>query len=676
MRLSEEQRNAAEPDEHTRKVRAHLVAENAYTEAILAPISPLREQLFQELKGRIKQQDASVPYRENGYWYANRYDVGKEYAVHLRKPSGQQNEPVPSPDDGSWQELINENELAEGHEYFDLADLEISPGNGLCAYGVDTIGRRQYTLRFKDLTTGKDLKDTITNTDGSGAWADDRTFFYVRKDKTLRSYKIFRHVLGTASTADVEVFHERDGAFSCDVYRSRSNAFVTIVTGSTLSTEEWLLPVDDPLGTFRLFHPREKEHEYSAQHVPAANGPGHFLILTNWNATNFRLMECDEANTRKQYWREVIAHRADVLLEDVDAFKDHLVISERELGLVRLRVRQLSTGNEHEIAFSDPTYVAYTGTNPEWDSTVLRYGYTSLVSPSSVYQYDMLARKSTLLKQQEVVGGYDASAYTSERSWANAPDGERVPISLVYKKGAALHTRPLLLYGYGSYGISVEPTFSSSRLSLLDRGFVFAIAHIRGGEELGRRWYDQGKMEHKKNTFTDFIACAEFLLQQGKADPARLYCMGGSAGGLLVGAVLNMRPDLWKGCVAQVPFVDVVNTMLDETLPLTTGEYQEWGDPNDREAYDRMLSYSPYDNVRPVAYPPLLVTTGFHDSQVQYWEPAKWVARLRVVQKDASPILLHTNMDAGHGGASGRFSALREVALAYAFLLWLANETA
>lgn len=666
MRLSEEQRNAPTPDAQTQKVVAHLNAENAYTETILAPVKQLREDLFNEMKGRIKETDLSVPYRENGYWYGSRFEAGKEYSVHTRRPSnGAPNEPIPPAEGEGWSDLLDENKMAEGHDYFDLGDYEVSPDNTLCAYGVDTVSRRQYVLKFRDLSTGKDLPDVITNTDGSGAWADNTTFFYSRKDKTLRTYKIFRHKLGTEEKSDVEVYHEKDGAFSCDVYRSRSDKYVVIVTGSTLSSEEWLLPTTDPLGRFIVFQPREAEHEYSTQHVP-----GKFYILTNWNAKNFRLMECPEGKTGKENWKEVIAHRDDVLLEDVDLFKDHMVISERELGLVHLRVRKLSTGAEHQIAFNDPAYVAYSGTNPEWDSSVLRYGYTSLTTPGSVFQHDMNANTDVLLKQQEVVGGYDPGNYKSERVWATAKDGTRVPISLVYKAGTRIDgSAPVLLYGYGSYGSSMDPTFSSARLSLLDRGFVFALAHIRGGEELGRAWYDNGKMEHKVNTFTDFIACAEYLLANKYSDPKRLSCMGGSAGGLLIGAVVNMRPDLWNAAVAQVPFVDVVTTMLDSTIPLTTGEYDEWGDPNEKEAYDRMLSYSPYDNIKDAAYPAMLVTTGLHDSQVQYWEPAKWVARLRDHHKADAPILLHTNMDAGHGGASGRYERLKEVALEYAFLL-------
>lgn len=667
MRLSEDQRNAATPDAATQRVIDHLNAENAYCDSMMAPVAQLREDLFAEMKARVKETDLSVPYRENGYWYNFRYEEGKEYPVHMRAPVGPVKDEMPT----AFTDFLDENRMAEGHTYFDLGDFEISPGNGLAAYSLDTVSRRQYDIRFRDLATGSDLPDLITNTSGGGAWADDRTFFYARKDKTLRSYKIFRHVLGTPQEKDVEVFHEKDATFSCDVYRSRSDRFVIINSESTLSSEHRLLPVDQPLGTFQVLFPREKEHEHSIMHVPATAGaPGRFYILTNWKAQNFRLMECPENNTAKAAWTEVVPHRADVLLEDVDLFKDHLVLSERRNGLVHLRVRKLSTGAEHEIAFHDPAYVAYSGTNAEWDTNKFRYGYTSLTTPSSVYEHDLDTRQDTLLKQQEVVGDFDAERYTSERIWAKAEDGTQVPISLVYRKGVGRDGRaPLLLYGYGSYGINVEPTFSSARLSLLDRGFVFAIAHIRGGEELGRAWYEDGKMEHKMNTFTDFIACGEHLVKAGYTDPERLYCMGGSAGGLLVGAVINLRPDLWDAAVAEVPFVDVVTTMLDDSIPLTTGEFDEWGDPKEKDAYERMLAYSPYDNVHDAAYPALLVTTGFHDSQVQYWEPAKWVARLREHQQGDAPILLWTNMEAGHGGASGRFERLKEVARVYAFLL-------
>jgi oligopeptidase B len=662
MRLSEAQRKAAEPDEMTREVMAHLNAENAYTDMVLEPVKQLREDLFLEMKARIKETDMSVPYRENGYWYHYRFEEGKEYAVHVRR----KDEPgAPEVD------ILNENILAAGSAYFDLGDYEVSPGNGLVGYSTDHVGRRQYEIRFRDLATGQDLPDVITNTAGGCAWADERTVFYTRKDEMLRSYKIFRHILGTDQETDEVVYHEKDDAFNCDVYRSRSEHFIMITTESTLSSEHWYLPVNEPTGRFKVFLPREEEHEHSVFHVPGKGTAGKWYILTNWEAENFRLLECEEQETGdKRRWREVLPHREDVLLEDLDTFRDHLVFSERIDGLTHLRVRRLSDGVEHDIKFHDPAYVCYTGTNPEWDTDKLRFGYTSLTTPNSVFEHDLNTQEQRLLKQHEVLGGFDPLSYLSERIWVPARDGEKVPVSIVYHKDTPRNgTAPLLLYGYGSYGHSIDPMFSSSRVSLLDRGFIFAIAHIRGGEDLGRHWYDNGRMENKMNTFTDFIDCADHLDREKYADPQRIFCLGGSAGGLLVGAVLNLRPDRWKAAVAEVPFVDVVTTMLDESIPLTTGEFDEWGDPKEKEAYDRMLSYSPYDNIRDASYPALLVTTGFHDSQVQYWEPAKWVQRLREHQQGDGPILLHTNMEAGHGGASGRFEQLKEVALIYAFLL-------
>lgn len=668
MRLTEEQRTAEHPDAHTKEVIAHLLAENAYTEAVLEPIKPLREKLFTEMKARIKETDLSVPYRENGYWYHYRFEEGKEYAIHVRRMDVE---------GMAEEEFLNENRLAEGSSYFDLGDFEISPGNSIVGYSVDSVGRRQYNIHFRDLATGKDLPDVITNTAGGCAFANDNTVFYPRKDEVLRSYRIYRHIMGTDPATDQLVFEEKDPAYSCDVYRSRSDQYVIITTESTMSSEHHYLPVDHPMEEFRLFLPREEEHEHTAIHVPAYNGqPGKWYIVTNWKAQNFRLMECAESDTNdKRKWKEVLAHRQDVLLEDVDVFKNHLVFSERIEGLTKLRVRRLSDGKEHPIVFNDPAYMAYTGTNPEWDSNKLRYGYTSMTTPSSIYEHDLDGEEmDPLLKQQEVLGTFSAADYSSERIWATARDGEKVPVSIVYRKGTPTDgSAPLLLYGYGSYGHSIDPGFSSARLSLLDRGFIFAIAHIRGGEEMGREWYENGRMEHKMNTFTDFIDCGDHLVKERYADPQRLFCMGGSAGGLLVGAVVNMRPTLWKAAVAEVPFVDVVSTMLDESIPLTTGEYDEWGDPKEKEAYERMLSYSPYDNIVDASYPAMLVTTGLHDSQVQYWEPAKWVQRLREHQQSQAPIVLNTNMEAGHGGASGRFERLKEVALDYAFLLWQAG---
>ncbi len=665
MRLSEEERAAKTPNGHTRRVVDHLLKENAYTDEVLAPVADLREALFREMKGRIKESDLSVPYRENGYWYRFRYDAGAEYPVHMRAPVGADRDEIPE----DFTDFLDENAMAQGHEHFDLADFEIAPGNQLMAYSLDTLGRRKYTIRFRDLRTGQDLPDQITNAGEGGAFADDRTFFYVRKDRSLRNARVFRHVLGTDPSTDKEMFHERNRAFSCEVYRSRSDRFVVISTESTLSSEHRLLRTDDPMGEFRTLFPRERKHEFSIMHVP-----GKFYVLTNWKARNFRLMECPEEETAKSRWTEVVPHREDVLLEDAEVFREHLVITERRNGLAHLRILPLAGGEEHEITFHDPAYVAFGSVNPEWDTCKFHYGYTSLTTPSSIHEHDMASCQDRLLKQQEVLGDFDPSRYVSERIWAVAKDGARVPISVVHRRDLAMDGRaPFLLYGYGAYGINVEPSFSSARLSLLDRGFVLGLAHVRGGEELGRAWYDGGRMENKLNSFTDFIACAEQVVADGHADPKRLYCMGGSAGGLLMGAVMNLRPDLWDGVVAEVPFVDVVNTMLDASLPLTTGDYDEWGDPREPEAFRRILAYSPYDNVHDAEYPALLATTGIHDSQVQFWEPAKWVARLREHQKGHGPILLWTNMEAGHGGATGRFERLGEVARVYAFLLWRAG---
>lgn len=664
MRLSEEQRVAPEPDAHAREVIAHLHAENAYCEAMMAPVQALREELFKELRARIKETDMSVPYRENGYWYHTRYEEGKEYAIHVRR-----RDEAGAPE----HDLLDENKLAEGTSYYELCDFEVSPGNNLVCYSQDRVGRRQYELRFRDLNTGVELPDIIPNTGGGCAWADERTVFYPRKDETLRTHRIYRHELGTDPAGDVLVYEECDPAFSCDVYRSRSDRYVMITTESTTSSEHLLLSVDDPRGDFSVFLPREEDHEHTVMHVPGS--PGRWYIVTNWLALNFRLMECDEAHTGdKARWREVLGHRPQVLLEDVDVFRDHLVFSERRDGLTHLVVRRLSDGREHEIRFHDPAYVCFTGTNPEWDTAKLRYGYTSLTTPSSIYEHDLDERTDVLLKRQEVVGTFDPENYRSERIWVPARDGVRVPVSIVHRKSTPLDgSAPLLVYGYGSYGVTIDPAFSSSRLSLLDRGFVFAIAHVRGGEELGREWYDNGRMEHKMNTFHDFIDCADHLAEHKYGDARRIHAWGGSAGGLLMGAVVNMRPDRWNGVIADVPFVDVVTTMLDESIPLTTGEFEEWGDPKEAAAYRRMLAYSPYDNIKDQAYPAMLVGSGFHDSQVQYWEPAKWVQRLREHQRGDMPILFHVNMDAGHGGASGRFESLKEVARNYAFLLWRAG---
>ncbi|MCI1751877.1 MAG: S9 family peptidase [Flavobacteriales bacterium] len=667
MLLSEAQRAAARSDAPTERVKAHLQRENAYTDSILKPLAKLRAKLFAEMRARVKEDDVSVPYRENGFWYAYRFQKGGEYPVHMRAKVVNDPERVPK----KFTDFLDEDAMAKGHDYFDLGDFEIAPGNRIMAYSVDTVGRRLYTTRFRDLQTGKDLPDIIADAAEGGAFADDKTFFYVRKDRSLRNARVYRHLLGQPASEDVEVFHEKNRAFSCDVFRSRSDKFLIISTESTLSSEHLLLPVNKPKGEFKALFPRARKHEFSVMHVAATPGkPGKFYIHTNWKARNFRLMVCGERNTAKDAWKEVVPHREDVLLEDVDVFRDHLVLTERKLGLVQMRVRTLSTGKERMIDFNDAAYVAFSGVNPEWGTGLFRYGYTSLTTPTSIFEQNLKTGVTKMLKQQEVQGSFTPAKYVSERVWATAKDGTQVPISIVRRRDTPLNGKsPMLLYGYGAYGINVEPVFSSARLSLLDRGFVYAMAHVRGGEELGRHWYEEGRMEHKTNTFTDFIACAEHLIADGHADPTHLACMGGSAGGLLVGAVANMRPDLWNAVVAEVPFVDIIGTMMDASLPLTTGEYDEWGDPRESVAYHRMLAYSPYENVHDANYPAVLAITGFHDSQVQFWEPAKWVARLREHQRGENPVMLWANMGAGHGGATGRFEPLKEVAMIYAFLL-------
>lgn len=643
-------------------VLEHLKAENDYLDKVLAHTKALRETLFAEMKGRIKQQDESVPYRDNGYYYLSRYEEGQEYPIYSRKKESLEAEEVV---------LLNVNALAKAHSFYNISGLSVSPDNRLLAYGEDTLSRRIYTIRVKNLETGTLLEDRIPNTSGGAVWANDNEhLFYVVKDDTLRPYRIMRHQLGTDVAEDVVVYEETDPTFLTFVYKSKSKRFLIIGSYQSITTEYRVLEADQPTGTFRVIQPRERGLEYSIAHFE-----DRFLIRTNLAAQNFRLMETSIEAPSKENWKEVIPHREDVLLEDLDLFKDYLVLSERKAGITQLRVRPWN-GPEHYIEFPEAAYVTSTTTNREFDTDQLRLTYESMTTPATTYDYHLEQRTLQLRKQQEVLGGFDSANYVSERQFATTRDGKRVPISIVRHKQTEVNgTAPLLLYGYGSYGISLDPSFGFTRLSLLDRGFVFAIAHIRGGEEMGRAWYDAGKLFNKKNTFHDFIDAAEFLAAKGYSSPTELYAMGGSAGGLLMGAVVNERPDLFKGIVAAVPFVDVVTTMLDDSIPLTTGEYDEWGNPNDQKSYEYIKSYSPYDNVEAKAYPAMLVTTGLHDSQVQYWEPAKWVARLRELKTDQNPLLLHTNLDAGHGGASGRFRRLKEVALDFAFLLDLAGKS-
>lgn len=638
------------------EVIAYLEAENEYAEKTLEHTKALQQKLYDEMVGRIKQTDMSVPYKENGYYYYTRYEEGKEYPLYCRKKDSME---------GIEEIMLNGNEMAKGLAFFDIGGWEVSNDNKLLAYAVDTVSRRQYTLHVKNLETGEVYADVIRNTSGNMAWSNDnKTLYYSIKDETLRPYKILKHQLGSPQ-ADVEVFHEADDTFYPFVYKTKSKEYIVIGSTSTLSAEYRIQKADNPDAPFVIFEPRQPDHLYSIDHYG-----DNFYIRTNKDALNFKLMKTPVNATGMKNWTEVIPHRPDVLLEDFEVFSHHLVLSERKEGLINLRVKAWDGSADYYLDFGEPTYMAHTSANPEFDTPLLRYSYTSLTTPNSVYEFDMVQKTKTLLKQQEVVGGYDPDQYQSERLYATSHDGVKVPISLVYKKGLVKNgENPLLLYGYGSYGSTMDAYFSSSRLSLLDRGFVFAIAHIRGGEEMGRQWYEDGKLLKKKNTFLDFIACGEYLIDQKFTNKEKMFAMGGSAGGLLMGAVVNMRPDLWKGVVAQVPFVDVVTTMLDESIPLTTGEYDEWGNPNDEIYYSYMLSYSPYDQVEAKDYPAMLVTTGLHDSQVQYWEPAKWVAKLRKLKTNDTHLFLVTEMDFGHGGASGRFERFKEVALEYAFML-------
>jgi len=650
-------------DRDNPEVIDYLTAENAYTDAVMSHKKQMEKDLFEEIKGRIKQTDLSVPYKLDDYFYYTRFEEGKEYPVFCRKKETL---------DADEMVMLDANTLAEGHEYFAIGGMAISFEQNLLAYAFDTQGRRIYTIQYKNLDTGELLPDTIPGVTGNMAWANDNlTLFYSKQDPvTLRSYQICRHTLGAQPSADTVVYEETDETFSTAVFKTKSKRYIMIASHQTVSSEYRYLVADDPHGDFTVLVPRARDHEYDVEHFHDS-----FYIRTNWQAKNFRLMKTPVDQTGQDHWEEVISHRDDVLLESFELFRDYFVVEERKLGLVNIRIQPWSGQGEHYLDFGEPTYLAGLGENPEFNTSMLRFGYTSMTTPNSVYDYHMETREKVLLKQEEVLGGFDREQYTTERIWATAGDGLRVPISLVYRKGCVKNGQnPLVLYGYGAYGATMDASFSSPRLSLLDRGFVFAIAHIRGGEELGRSWYEQGKLLHKKNSFTDFIACAEHVIAEGYTNPEHLFAMGGSAGGLLMGAVVNLRPDLFKGVVAQVPFVDVITTMLDPTIPLTTGEYDEWGDPNQKAYYDYILSYSPYDNVEPKEYPHLLVTTGLHDSQVQYWEPAKWVAKLRTMKTDHHRLLLKTNMDAGHGGASGRFRRLKELAFIYAFLLDIADS--
>jgi oligopeptidase B len=646
------------------KVVDYLKAENTYLDTMMGATKNFQDALFNEMKARIKEKDETVPFFKNGYFYYRRTDDGQQYFKFCRKKGS-----LEAPEEI----LLDIDEMAKGKPYYAAEGFSVSENNNLLAYGVDEVSRRQYTIHVKNLITGKTLKDAIPNSSGDPCWANDhKTIFYTANNPvTLLTEKVKRHTLGTPADADVTVYEEKDKTNYIGVYKSKNDQYVFIYSGGTLSSDTRMIKASEPYAAFKLFQPRMKEVLYEV--VPLADK---FVIRTNLDAKNFRLMECPLDKTDSAGWKELIPHRADVLVQSIEEFSHYLVVNERKNGLVTMRIRNLSNNQEHYIDFGEAAYTANFSTNASYDSKNLRYSYTSLTTPASIYDYDMETKEKKLMKEQEVLGGYNKEDYVTERVYATAKDGTKVPISIVYKKGFVKDgSGPLLLYGYGSYGNSIDAGFNSSRLSLLDRGFAFAIAHIRGGQEMGRQWYEDGKMMKKKNTFTDFIACGEFLVSQQYTSPTHLYAQGGSAGGLLMGAVVNMAPELWHGVIAQVPFVDVVNTMLDESIPLTTNEFDEWGNPKNKEAYLFMKSYSPYENVERKAYPNMLVTTGLHDSQVQYFEPAKWVAKLRAMKTDNNVLLLHTNMDFGHGGASGRFDYLKDIALNFAFLLALEGVT-
>jgi oligopeptidase B len=638
------------------RVIEYLEAENKYTEAMMKHTEEFQKQLYEELLSRIKETDLSVPEKIDDYYYYTRTEEGQQYRIHCRKRGSM---------DTEEEILLDENALAEGHEYFQIGAYEISPDHQLLAYSVDTAGSETYTLRVKDLSTGELLKDEIENTYYSVEWANDnKTIFYSTLDDAKRPYKLYRHTLGTDPDEDVLIYHEEDEAFYLSIHKTKSKVYLLLCLGSNTTDEVHYLKADNPTGDFKVIHPRQHEMEYKIDHHGER-----FFVLTNEGAKNFRLMEVPTADPARDNWKEIIPHRDSVKIDGVETFRDHLVLYERENGLRKIRISNMQSNETHYVDFPEPVYTFRPGWNPDFNTNLLRFHYTSLATPNSVFDYDMNTRSRELKKQDEVLGGYDPSLYQSERIFAQASDGTKVPISLVYRKEMAKDGRtPLFLYGYGSYGSSTEPNFSSNRLSLLDRGFIYAIAHIRGGEEMGRYWYDQGKLLHKKNTFTDFIACAEHLIAQKYTSSDKLTIYGGSAGGLLMGAVTNMRPDLFKVVVAKVPFVDVVNTMLDSSIPLTVIEHEEWGNPRDKEYFDYIKSYSPYDNVQAKDYPNVLITAGLNDPRVQYWEPAKWAAKLRALKTDKNLLLLKTNMGAGHGGASGRYDYLKEIAFEYAFI--------
>ena len=663
MRLSDEQKNAENPDEQTQDVLNYLKAENEYLKEVMGHTQPLQDSLYNEIVGRIKKDDSSVPVTDNGYQYYSRFEEGNDYAYYCRKKLGSDEEEI----------MLNGPEMADGYDYFGVGQWSVSPDNELLAYAVDTVSRRQYTLYIKNLKSDNILEDKLENTNGQVVWANDnKTLFYLQKDpQTLRNNKVYRHTLGTNQANDVMIFEEKDDTFNCFVYKTKSDAYVVIGSNQTLSSEFRFLDANNPDGDFKVLQAREKDLKYGLDHYG-----DDFYLRTNLDAENFKLVKTPVSATGKENWVDVIPHRKDTFLQGFELFEDYLVLTERKNGLRELRVKSWDGSQDYYLEFKDPTYLAYSSQNLDFDTNILRYGYASLTTPNTVYEYNMQTKEQTVLKQDEVMGeGFSSENYISERLFATADDGTKIPISLVYRKGLEKNgNNPLLLYGYGSYGSIQEAYFRSNILSMLDRGFVYAIAHIRGGQEMGRSWYEDGKLLKKKNTFTDFIDCGEFLVSENFTNNDQLYAMGGSAGGLLIGAVINMAPELFNGVVAAVPFVDVVSTMLDETIPLTTFEFDEWGNPKDKEYYDYMKSYSPYDNVEAKDYPNMLVTTGYWDSQVQYWEPAKWVAKLRANKTDDNLLIMDCDMKVGHGGASGRFERYKRTALMYAFMLDLETK--
>jgi len=646
------------------EVIKYLKAENEYLYKELAHTSNLQEIIFDEIVSRIKGKDTSVPYKDNGYWYYVRYEEQKEHPIYCRKKDNLENiEEI----------LLNVNELSLGHPYYNVTDFAVSQNNEILAYSIDTIGRRKYEIKFKNLLTNKEFSDVINNTDGESEWAsDNKTIFYIKKDEeTLREFQLWKHVLGTSNKDDILVYEEKDDTYYISISKSKSDKYILLEISNTLATEYRYINSDKPNDDFKIIIPRKKNHEYSVE----THGNDLYMI-TNFNgAKNFKIIKTSFDNPNPENWKEVIPHNPDVFIEDFEVFKDYIVLNERQNGQIQLRVIDLKTKKEHYIDCEEEVYEIWISDNNEFETNTIRYGYSSLTTPSSYFDYNMKTKAKKLLKEKFAGKDFSKENYETKRLYAKAKDGINIPLSIVYKKGIILNgTNPLLIYAYGSYGYSMDASFHSSILSLLNRGFVFAIAHVRGGQELGRQWYEDGKLLKKKNTFTDFIACTEFLQNKGYSSTNKTFAMGGSAGGLLTGAVSNMRADLYAGIISEVPFVDVVTTMLDETIPLTTGEYDEWGNPNDKKYYDYMLSYSPYDQVKKQDYPAMFVGAGLHDSQVQYWEPAKWVAKLREYNTGEDPIYLYTNMDAGHSGMTGRFKTYKETALIYAFILDILSD--